>query len=410
MTLVHTGNAIGEVTELLRSKLDLLLSNEYKLDIEVKLGRPEPPSKDAYIKKIVLFLYEAVFDPSLKNVTLQENSPEPLWLVLRFILTAFDDEGKSESKQAYNNLGQAVRALQQLNYLQLTTSGPEALQDNPEPLKITFNEASADLVSKLMQGGEERYRFSMAFEVRPVMIAFPEPPATSLLVGVDYTKSPYQTLEEEEKGVHIEVVPSMGPGITDVTPKVFEVDETVTISGWNLDQGNLSVYLGETQLEATAQQPEQMQFKVTAALAQSSVISAGSYPLRVAKLLASGRTRSGNIKVANLLPSIDSGQVKPGKALADHPYDTGKKVITADITLNGSLMGLKRDDILVCFYRDGKTTGFIEVEGPDPPNDQKKLDFKITADHKIPAGIYKLVLLVNGQQARFSPEMDLTAP
>lgn len=410
MALVKTGNAIGEVTELLRSKLEMLLIDEYGLGVTVKMGRPEPVSKNDYKKHIILFLYEALLDPTLKNTTLQDNSPEPMWLVLRYLITAFDDNGDSETKQAYNNLGQAARALQQLNYLQLTTSGPEALQDNPEPLKITFNEASVDLLSKLMQGGDEKYRFSMAFEVRPVMIAFPEPPASSLLVGVDYTKSPYHELEEEEKGVHIDVIPSMGPGITSVAPSTFETGETVTVSGWNLDQGNLSVYLGDMEMGATAQQSDRLQFKVTSVMAQTSVISAGSYPLKMIRVLGSGRTRSSGLRVTHLLPTVDSGQVQPGKALADHPYEAGQKVITADISLSGWLLGLKRDDILVTFYREGKTTGLIEVTGPNPPNIQRTLAFSITADHKIPAGIYKLVLLVNGQQARFSPELDLTAP
>jgi hypothetical protein len=45
-----------------------------------------------------------------------------------------------------------------------------ALQDNPEPLKLSFDETTAELISKIMAGTDERYRLSMAFQVRPVMI------------------------------------------------------------------------------------------------------------------------------------------------------------------------------------------------------------------------------------------------
>ena len=36
----------------------------------------------------------------------------------------------------------------------------------PEPLKLSFDGAGVDLLSKVMQGTDERYRLSMAFQVR----------------------------------------------------------------------------------------------------------------------------------------------------------------------------------------------------------------------------------------------------
>jgi len=44
-------------------------------------------------------------------------------------------------------------------------------------MKITFDNATTELLSKVMQGTDEKYRFSAAFEVRPVMIAGTTPPS-----------------------------------------------------------------------------------------------------------------------------------------------------------------------------------------------------------------------------------------
>ncbi len=182
MALAETGKAIGKVTQLLNDHL------QNRTNIDVTVGKPEDAAKRK--NTFNLFLYEALFDASLKNVTLDEGKPPPLWLVLKYLLTSFDKEGDSDSKEAHELLGEGIRVLQELSYLPLSTDTKirSALEDNPEPLKITFDEVSSELLSKLMQGSDETYRFSIGFQVRPVMIATAEPPSYSLLVGVDYTK------------------------------------------------------------------------------------------------------------------------------------------------------------------------------------------------------------------------------
>jgi hypothetical protein len=52
----------------------------------------------------------------------------------------------------------------------LSANSIVALNDSPDMLKITFEGASTELLSKLMQGGDEKYRCSVAFQVRPVMM------------------------------------------------------------------------------------------------------------------------------------------------------------------------------------------------------------------------------------------------
>jgi hypothetical protein len=106
-------------------------------------------------------------------------------------------------------------------------------------LKITFDEANVDLLSKLMQGSDEKYRFSFCFQIRPVMIATDEPPSSSLLVGVDYTRTPADVIGEE--GVHIWVSASPSPEIselvhtaTGIPDRPLEVGDSLTIRGNNL--------------------------------------------------------------------------------------------------------------------------------------------------------------------------------
>jgi len=216
MALADTGKAIGKVTELLRQHLE---HKTGKIGIDVTVGRPEPStnSNSSAKPRLNLFLYEALFDPTMKNIALDEGQSPPLWLVLKYLITAFDDDGKSDTGPAHENLGEGLRALQELSFLPLSSivlpaDIAAALGDNPEVLKITFDEAPSELLSKLMQGTDEKYRFSMSFQVRPVMIAAGVAPAYSLLVGVDYTESPPE--EIGEAGIQIPVVPSLGPNIT----------------------------------------------------------------------------------------------------------------------------------------------------------------------------------------------------
>lgn len=417
MALSDTGKAIKGVTDLLKTHLEERLKPpQVPNNFNVTVGRPGESRSSPGLN---LFLYEALFDASLKNVSLAEGQQPPLWLVLKYLLTPFGSTGinggsqfDSDTLEALECLGEGVKTLQELNYLEIRTSVSDELQDNPEPLKITFNEASADLLSRLMQGSEDKYRFSMAFEVRPVMIATGEPPSHSLLVGIDYTRVPSLELTEEEKGVHIDVIPALGPTIGSVSPAKFEVNEAVTIFGTNLDQAGLSVSLGPVELGATAQQPGKLWFKVDGSIKEGQVISAGSHPLKVVKTLAYGRIRSSNLLVAHLLPTLAAAAVNSSSlASTDHPYLTGQQVVTGDITLTGTLLGTDKDDIIVSFYREGKMTGIVEVAADPPSNPlQTQLEVKLEAKHKVPEGVYNLVLLVNGRRARNSPRVELIVP
>ncbi|MDQ4044106.1 MAG: DUF4255 domain-containing protein, partial [Chloroflexota bacterium] len=300
MTLADTGRAIGAVTEL----LDLRLTTRTTLNVSV--GRPESAGGGVANPRLNLFLYEAQFDPSLRNVSLDEGRPAPLWLVLRYVMTAFDAGGDSDTTEAHTLLGRGLSALQEFGFLHLSATTPatvlSALQDNPEPLKVTFDETPSDLLSRLMQGTDEVYRFSLGFQVRPVMIATGEPPSYSLLVGVDNTVDP--AVEIGEEGINIVINPSMGQEITNVEPAFIEATGTLTIEGIDLHFPDTRVRIGPAEMTITEQRQDKLTCTLPATVAAGGVMSAGSHPLFVVRTLPNGRQRTSNLLVVHLQPTV----------------------------------------------------------------------------------------------------------
>ena len=88
MALADSGRAIGAVTRLLQDHL-------IRRGFEVSVGKPEAAATSNTNAKLNLFLYETGFDPGLKNVRLHPSEPEPLWLVLKYLLTAFDGDASA---------------------------------------------------------------------------------------------------------------------------------------------------------------------------------------------------------------------------------------------------------------------------------------------------------------------------
>lgn len=404
MALADTGMAISAVTDAVR---DRLFSRS---GIDVTVGRPE---LDQGNNRLNLFLYEIVFDASMKNVSLDEGQPPPLWLVLKYMLTAYDNDRESNSLKAHEFLGIGVRVLQSLNYVAKNTLGNldyiAALETNPEELKITFDETPSDLVSKLMQGGgeNEAYRVSVAFQVRPVLIAPEEPASYSLLVGVDYATPPTPPTTIGEAGIHIPLLPSMGPTITKVEPASFEANDTITVHGTDLHLSNLFVTLGPVELTPVAQRPDQLKVKVREELVTGDLISAGGQALTVAQTITPTRRRASNPLIANLLPTVTSATVSaPGAG-------TKAGTVTATIELGGRLLGNDTDDVYLALYKDGQTVRVLDafvkdadIPGPAvPPQTRKMVVMK--PDDGVPPGTYLLILRVNGVQAKQSLVVNL---
>ena len=254
-----------------------------------------------------------MFDANLRNTPLDEGQDAPLWLVVRYMMTPFDDEGESDTADAYRVLGDGLRALQSLALLPVAGLQPEdqaALDPNPQRLRLTFNEAPSSLLSTLMQGTDEKYRFSMCFEVRPVMIAPAAPAAYSLLVGVDYTGAP--GAEAADGGVGLSVEPTLGPVIDRVTPSSFKAgDPPVRIDGTDLDIGGLEVQLGPGAPPADARRRPERGLRPHQGRAQRHCDLRLQPPVTVVRTLSSGRRRSSNIAVVNLLPELGGRRLRP---------------------------------------------------------------------------------------------------
>lgn len=403
MALADTGMAISAVTDAVRDRLDS------KSGINVTVGRPEKDGNN----RLNLFLYEIVFDASMKNITLDDGQPPPLWLVLKYLLTAYDTGGESNSVKALEFLGLGVRALQGLNYLAKHAT-PDlnyraALDSNPEELKITFDETPSDLVAKIMQGGgeNEAYRVAVAFQVRPVMIAPDVPSSYSLLVGVDYATPPTPPTVIGEQGIHIPLLPSMGPTITKIEPAGFEADDTVTISGTDLHLADLSVLLGPVELQAVAQRPDELKVKVHQELVTGDLISAGGLPVTVAQAITPTRRRASNPLIGYLLPTVTSAAVSaPGAG-------TEAGTVTATIELGGLLLGSDEDDVFLALYKDGQTARVLDafmkeadIPGPSPGPQTRKM-VVMQPDDGVPPGTYLCILRVNGAQAKQSLAVTL---
>ena len=414
MALADSGKAIGAVTRLLVSQLQARMDAKGITfpgaggDVVVGEGRPEPPADEEmpYVRRLNLFLYEVVFDSAMKNVTTDDGRPAPLWLVLKYLMTAFDDEMDSDSAKAQEILGEAVASLQEMCHISPDESPDSkvvaALGDNPEPLKITFDATPSDLLSRVMQGSDEKYRLSVGFQVRPVMITTGQPPAHSLLVGVDYTAEPSAVVGEE--AVQIPVLPSMGPATTQVVPSKVEVGDELTIVGTDLGLSGLAVQFGGVELPVTSQRPDRLTCQVPASLGDGDLMSAGSHSLRVVQTLSTGRIRPSNLLVESLLPTLGS-PVTVGTVTLHEELSDGTRMVYGDLTVAGTLLGTSDDDVSLSLYRDGAVVRAFDDFAHTP--DQKTLTLNMTSGQSVPEGTYRVILRVNGQQAKSSPEVQL---
>jgi hypothetical protein len=322
-------------------------------------------------------------------------------------MTAFDLTGESESIEAHEILGEGMRVLQGLNFFSLSglpVTAVTALDNGPDRLKLTFDDANSDLLSKLMSGSEESYRCSIAFQIRPVMIAHGEPPSYSLLVGVDYTTG---TIPGED-AIQLPVLPSMGPTIDAVTPLEFETGASGEIMGTSLDIDGLVVRLGPVELPVTMQRTDRLRFQVSQSLQDGERISAGSHALEVVQVLSTRRRRS-NPLIAGLLPRLDA--VTPG-VLTRVDAGNPASAVFGPITLTGVLLGTSGDEVFVGMQRNGRVVQlFDDFQIPLMPGTtpQTELVMDIPVEKALPPGEYRAILKVNGRQARNSPVVMVTA-
>ncbi len=376
MSLSQTKDALGEVSQMLANRLQLVSGHP------VSIGRPEDAaSGSAAGSKLNLFLYQVEFDGSLKNHPLDMGQSPPLWMVLRYLLTAFSGKD-SDSTGAHKLLGNGVTALQGLNFMD---SSDPALEDNPEPLKITFDSADVDLLSKVMQGSDEKYRLSAAFQVRPVLLATDAEPEYAPAIK---TVGPPKAGVVPPEGEGVFVLPSLGPSIRSIDPHTFEEGDTVTITGPDVS-GVDEVHIGGAAI------PVAFDPDGNIAVAVPNTISAGSPPITVSRLLPSGRRIHSNVLLGKLLPGLSTATLGSLQGAAGNQ--------TRDLDLSGKRLGDSDDDIFVALYKnDGDTVHLYEATGIAA---QTSLKITIPENRFPGAGKYLVILRVNGAQAIDSPEV-----
>jgi len=379
MALADTKEAIGAVTQMLQTKLIA------STGVNVSVGRPETAAKaNTDGAKFNLFLYQVGFDPHLKNFAINDGQPTPLWAVLHYLVTAFDSSKDSDSIDAHKLLGRGVTALQGLNYMEPNPAAiaDAPLVDNPESLKVTFDSADVELLSKVMQGSEEAYRVSAAFQVRPVMLAtdaLPQYAPAVLSVGPPSSQG-------------VTVLPSLGPRLDALDPEKFEAGGSLTLTGADLD-GAFEVCFGTTCYPASFADGE-----LAVTVPAGTMLSAGSYGVTAVRVLPSGRRFSSNAVLGRLLPTLTGashGALTP----------TGSGALHGTLTLTGARLGGADDTIFIALYRDGACAVMLEPTGVAAQN---TLTLTVTPEQALDPGTYYVILRVNGEQAIASPPVNWT--
>lgn len=379
MALADSQEAIGAVTQMLQTKL------AGSTGINVSIGRPDlAATTGGEGAKLNLFLYQIGFDAHMKNFSIDAGQPAPLWTVLYYLVTAFDVGRESDSIEAHKLLGRGLTALQALNYMEPNAAvvADAPLVDNPEPLKITFDNADVELLSKLMQGSDEKYRVSAAFQVRPVMLYADAPP--------QYAPAVLSVGPPANQGVV--VAPSLGPRLTEIDPEKFEAGATLTLRGYDLGQAS-EVCFGNTCFPATFADDQ-----LTVTVPAATTLSPGSYGVTAVRVLPSGRRFSSNAVLAHLLPTL-TGAV-PGPLTA-----TMTGALHGTLTLNGVRLGGPDDSIFIGLYRDGVCAVLLEAVGVAAQN---TLTATVTQEQALEPGTYYVILRVNGEQAINSPAVNWT--
>jgi hypothetical protein len=373
MPLERSREAIGAIGELLRSQLQTRTTAA-----SVDIGRPQVASATDG-PKFNLFLYQVEIDANLRNQPLDEGQQAPLWLVLRYLLTAFDAGRESDSTSAHRLVGEGMLALQAMSILQPTVA---ELVDNPQPLKITFDPTDPELLSQVMQGGvEDPYRLSIAFQVRPVLIAPSEPPSYAPLV--QYVGEP------ANEGVA--VIPGLAPVAHRLEPEQFEAGDTVRLFGDDISQA-VDICLGDTCLGVNAAPSGRVETTVPA----DTALSPGSYAVSAVRLTPFGRRLASNAVLGVLRPRVSA-------ATHGALVDEGGQHLSGDITVTGDHLGTADDSIFIAFYRDGSVV--LMIEGVGTPA-QTAVTATVTATQALPAGLYRIIVRANGAQALHMPEVD----
>ncbi len=404
MSLAQTGLALGSVSRFLSGILTAALWNvpPYNPKITVERPQADPGAGGALPPRINLFLYEVEIDGAMRNIPFTPGRPRPLWLVLRYLVTAFDGSGESDTPESQDLLGMGMQVLLGVKDALPSQTAYPGLADNPEPLKLTFDQANSELLSRLMQGPDDKYRCSAAFQVRPVMIAEPAPPVGGLrLVGVNYQLGTIIGLA----GVRNFVLPSLGPQLMGSQPETVAPGDTLTLLGQGLEAPGISVNFGPLRLTPNAQHAQALSVVVQGL--DPHTISAGNTAVSIVQDLPGGPSLSSGVISVGLVPTISSMTI----VTIAHVSAVNPNVF-ATIAMTGTLLGAPGDYVEFALVRNGNVAVFLDTPDPAfvPPGDQSAQQFAMAATAAVPQGTYYAILRVNGQQCRQAFTLNMAAP
>lgn len=377
MPLGESRNAIGVLTRLLAEQLAARTDAT-----TVDVGRPETSATfgDAG-PKLNLFLYAFHHDAQMRNTPLDRGQDAPIWLSVKFLMTAVDTDRDSDSSAALDLLGQGMLALRDID---MQRPAELALADNPEPIKISFDDSSVDLLSTVMQGSDERYRLSAAFEVRPILLA-----AVSGTGG-----APLIRTVGPPAAPGVAVLPSLGPRLDRIVPEVYETGLTLALEGGDLSADQVEVCFDDS---CVAVPPTEVSNRRVAVAVPAS-LSAGSHAVTLVRILPSGRRQSSNALLGRMRPLVSGashGALSPG------PNST----LFGTLNLTGDRLGGPDDAVFVGFFGAGGLA--LLVEGTGTPA-QSALAITVAETDALRPGPYRVLVRVNGEQAADAPEVDWT--
>jgi hypothetical protein len=384
MSLAASNEAIGAVSDLLKAQLALNTGIG-----AVAIGRPEDASKAALAGgSFNLFLYRVGIDGNLRNRPLDAGQAPPVWLVLYYLLTAFDG-AESDSINAHKLLGRGMVALNAMNVLRPDATNA-ALSSSPDPLRITFDEADVEMLSKIMQGSDEKYRISAAFQVRPVMLASTDgSPAYALSVKTIGLPLPPPQMYQGAT-----VLPNMGPQVRMIEPERFSAGQAIVLSGTDL-AGYDRIMVGASSYPATPTADGSL----TATIPLADTISAGAYPVCAARTLPDGHTQSSNAVAGHLLPLVTAVNLTV-------PLNPVMGKLSGSFVVHGSQLGGPTSSSFAALYLHGQAQLLLE---PQPGGTATTLTFVVGDRQALtPDPNYRAILRVNGEQALNSPVLSWT--
>ena len=386
MSLAASSEAIGAVSELLKVQLAARTGIN-----AVAVGRPEDASKAAVVGgggSFNLFLYRISIDANLRNRPLDAGQAPPVWLVLHYLLTAFDGP-ESDSIVAHRLLGRGLLALNALSIVRPDASN-SVLASNPDPLRLTFDEADVELLSRIMQGSDEKFRVAAAFQVRPVMLA-------STAEAPDYAlpvRSIGKPLPPPQPYEGASVLPSLGARVRAIEPERFSAGQSIVLRGSEL-AGYDQILVGALTYPATST----LDGALTATIPLADTISAGSYPVCVARTLPDGHQLSSNAVAGHLLPRVTSVNLAG-------PLTPVLGRLSGTFLVHGSQLGGATAATYAALYLQGKAQLLLE---PQPGGTATTLTFTVTDTQALaPDPNYRVILRVNGEQALDSPLLSWT--